>query len=211
MKAVVFAGADIKDYGFCGKYTNNAYIVCCDSGMRHALKLGITPDCIVGDFDSTDMETFEFFKKKGVPVKTFPTHKDENDTLLGIEAAIDHGADEIIIIGGIGNRMDHTLANCNLLYYIHKKGIKAVMANEKNEIFVVDREIEIFGEKGEIISMIPLSMEVGGITTYGLEYPLYNGALSKDGRLIAVSNVMLDDYAKITVKEGCLLVMKCRD
>ena len=179
--------------------------------MRHAKKLGITPKCIVGDFDSVDADVLKFFKQKGVPVKTFPTHKDENDTLLGIETALEYGVDEVVIIGGIGSRMDHTLANCHLLYYLHKLGINASMVNEKNEIFVVDKCFEIDGKKGDIISTLPLSMEVEGITTYGLEYPLKKGTLSKDGRLIAVSNVMLKEHAKITVEKGCLLVMRCRD
>lgn len=211
MKAVVFAGADIKDYGFCGKYLNSDLFVCCDSGMRHAKHLGVIPDCIVGDFDSTDKETFQYFKEKNVPVKTFPAHKDENDTLLGIEAAIELGADEIIIIGGIGSRMDHTLANCNLLYYALKKGIKASMANENNEIYVVDKKIELYGSKGDLVSFIPMSMEVKEINTVNLEYPLNDGCLSKDGRLIAVSNVMLCDYAEVSIRDGILLVMKCRD
>ena len=62
MRAFVFGGADIKDYSFCQKYIENSFIVCCDAGMKHAKELGITPNVIVGDFDSVDENTLKYYK-----------------------------------------------------------------------------------------------------------------------------------------------------
>ena len=212
MKAIVFAGAKINEYSFCEKYlAKKSLIVCCDSGLHHVNTLGLKPDAIVGDFDSVDMKLLNFYKNKGIAVSEFPTHKDETDMELGIDKAIELGADNIIIFGGIGSRMDHTMANCHYLLYLLKNGIKAKLVDEKNEIFVIDKECTLFGKKGDIVSTIPLSMEVKGVTTYNLEYPLYNATLKLDGRLIAVSNIMIGDKAKITIEEGYLLVMQCRD
>ncbi|MGE4215291.1 MAG: thiamine diphosphokinase [Anaerotignaceae bacterium] len=211
MKAVVFGGANINDYSFCGEYTKDSIVVCCDSGMRHAFKLGIVPNVIVGDFDSADSSTIDYFKDKNVPFRTYPTHKDETDIELGLDAAMEMGATDITIIGAIGSRMDHTMANCHLLLYLLKKGINARMVNENNEILVIDKKAKIFGNEGDLVSLIPLSMVVRGITTQGLEYPLINAMLTVDDRLIAVSNVMLGTTAEVTIEEGYLYVMRCRD
>ncbi|MEA5085192.1 MAG: thiamine diphosphokinase [Lachnospiraceae bacterium] len=211
MKAVIFGGAEIIDYGFCEEYIKGSMVVCCDSGMRHAFKLGIIPNVIVGDFDSADISIINYFKSKNIPFSEYPTHKDETDIELGLDEAIKMGATDITIIGGIGSRMDHTMANCHLLLYLLKNGINARMVNENNEIQVIEKKAQISGKKGDLISLIPLSMKVMGITTKGLEYPLYNAVLTIDDRLIAVSNVMLDTVAEVTIEEGYLFVMRCRD
>lgn len=211
MKAVIFGGAEIIDYGFCEEYLKGSIVVCCDSGMRHAFKLGITPNVIVGDFDSADISIINYFKTKNIPFSEYPTHKDETDIELGLDEAIKMGATDITIIGGIGSRMDHTMANCHLLLYLLKNGINARMVNENNEIQVIEKKAQISGKKGDLISLIPLSMKVSGITTKGLEYPLYNAVLTIDDRLIAVSNVMLYTVAEVTIEEGYLFVMRCRD
>jgi len=211
MKAVVFGGANINDYDFCNDYTKNSIIVCCDSGVEHAFKLGIVPNVIVGDFDSADSCTIDYFKDKNVPFKTYPTHKDETDIELGLDAAMEMGATDITIIGGIGSRMDHTMANCHLLLYLLKRGINARMVNENNEIKVIDKKAELLGKAGDLVSLIPLSMVVRGIITQGLEYPLNKAVLTVDDRLIAVSNVMIGTTAQITIEEGYLYVMRCSD
>lgn len=211
MKAVVFGGAKISNYNFCSKYIKDSIIVCCDSGMQHAFNLSIMPNVIVGDFDSADTCTIDYFKGKNVPFKTYPTHKDETDIELGLDAAMEIGATDITIIGGIGSRMDHTMANCHLLLYLLKNGINARMVNENNEIQVINQKAKVSGKSGDLVSLIPLSIEVRGITTKGLEYPLNNAVLTLDDRLIGVSNVMMDTTAEITLKEGYLYVMKCTD
>ncbi|MPN44952.1 Thiamine pyrophosphokinase [bioreactor metagenome] len=173
--------------------------------------MGIIPNVIVGDFDSADISIINYFKSKNIPFSEYPTHKDETDIELGLDEAIKMGATDITIIGGIGSRMDHTMANCHLLLYLLKNGINARMVNENNEIQVIEKKAQISGKKGDLISLIPLSMKVMGITTKGLEYPLYNAVLTIDDRLIAVSNVMLDTVAEVTIEEGYLFVMRCRD
>lgn len=211
MKAVIFGGADIRDYSFCQKYIEDSFLVCCDSGIHHTFKLGLVPDVIVGDFDSARNSTLDFYKGKNVPFKTFPAHKDETDVELGLDAAIEVGATDITIIGGIGSRMDHTMANCHLLLYLLKMGIKARLINENNEIIIIDNKAKIEGKAGNLVSLIPLSMVVHGITTKGLEYPLTDAVLTVEDRLIAVSNVMLGDTAEVTIADGYLYVMICRD
>jgi len=211
MRAVVFGGADIEDYSFCKEYLENSIVICCDSGLKHAKALNIIPDTIVGDFDSADKELIEFFKSMNIPTTEFPSHKDETDMELGAEAAVRMGADELILIGGIGSRMDHTMGNCNLIVRLYKEGIKALLVNEKNRIMVTDSKIELYGKKGDLVSVFPVGMKAEGVSTENLEYPLENATLAMDIRLIAVSNVMLEEKASVEVKNGMLYVMQCTD
>lgn len=210
MKAVVFANADINDYGFCGEYIRDAVIICCDGGMRHAMKLGITPDYIVGDFDSVSPEVLEYYKKQDIELKQVPCRKDETDMELGIIHAAEIGADDITLIGGIGSRMDHTLANIFMLLRIENLGLKGRIVNENNLITLCTGKCEIEGEKGDIVSFIPITPMVKGVTTRGLEYPLDKATMYMDSPL-GVSNVMEGKMASYTFDEGMALVIKARD
>ncbi|MCD8035974.1 MAG: thiamine diphosphokinase [Clostridiales bacterium] len=210
MKAVVFANADINDYSFCEEYIKDAVVICCDGGMRHAMKLDITPDYIVGDFDSVSTDVLEYYKKQNIELKQVPCRKDETDMELGISHAVEIGADDITFIGGIGSRMDHTMANIFQLIRINKLGIKGKILNENNIIVLSTGKTEIKGEKGDIVSFIPLTPEVKGVSTYGLEYPLDKATLYMDSPL-GVSNVMEGERAGYTFDEGMALVIKAKD
>lgn len=212
MNVVLFAGAAIHDYDFCQPYVQHAdVVICCDGGMHHTKALGIRPDYIVGDFDSVRPEVLEEYRQEGISIQQFPTHKDETDMQLGIRLAEDLGADSLTLIGGIGDRLDHTMANAHLLLHLCKKGIRAVLVDEKNRVELIDKETVVHGQPGDLVSTIPLSMVVKGVTLEGLEYPLTNYDLSMDDRVIAVSNVMLGNTAKITIQEGYLFVMQTKD
>ena len=210
MKAVVFANADINDYGFCDEYIKDAVIICCDGGMRHAKNLGIVPDYIVGDFDSVSKDVLDFYKKQDIELKQVPCRKDETDMELGISHAIEIGADDITLIGGIGSRLDHTLANIFQLIRIHKAGIKGRIVNENNIIVLSVGNTEVKGKKGDIVSFIPITPEVKGVSTRGLEYPLNKAVLYMDSPL-GVSNVMEGNTAGYTFDEGMALVIKAKD
>lgn len=212
MKAVLFGGAAIEDYSFCLPYLNEAdEIICCDGGMHHAKALGIQPDHIVGDFDSVLPEVLEEYRKAGISIRQFPTHKDETDMQLGLQLALELGADTVVMMGGIGSRLDHTLANAHLLLWLLKKGVRGILVNEKNRVELVDQELTIHGKAGELVSLIPLSLEVKGVTLEGMEYPLSDYDLALDDELIAVSNVMLGEEAKVRIKSGYLYVMQTKD
>lgn len=212
MKAVLFAGAAITDYSFCEKYLQNAdWIICCDGGMHHAKVLGITPDYIVGDFDSVRPEVLEEYRNMGISIRQFPTHKNETDMQLGMLLALELGATELVLIGGIGDRFDHTLANAHLLLYLLKKGVRGILVNEKNCVELIDKEVTLYGKAGDLVSTIPLSMQVEGVTLEGLEYPLVDYDLALDDKLVAVSNVMTGTEAKVKIRKGYLFVMQTRD
>lgn len=106
-------------------------VICCDAGMRHAKALGIDPDYIVGDFDSTASEVLEYYKAKNIPIRQFPTRKNETDMELGIILALELGATDLVLFGGIGDRFDHTLANAHYLLSLLKKGVACALVDDK--------------------------------------------------------------------------------
>ena len=212
MRAVVFAGAKIADYSFCQEYMKPGdTIICCDGGLVHAKALKLHPDYIVGDFDSVPPEVLKEYLSQEIPIKQVPTQKDETDMELGLDLAVNIGATDIIIMGGIGSRFDHTLANAHLLLQLLKKGVRGRLVDEKNCVELIDKPMKVYGKKGDLVSTIPLSMKVTGITLTGFAYPLTNKTLTIDDDIVAVSNVLLDREGEIALTSGYLFVILARD
>jgi thiamine pyrophosphokinase len=186
------------------------YIIACDGGMGHCKKAELIPDVIIGDYDSVKPEDKAYFDSLDIESYTYPTHKDMTDSEIGINLALDRGADEIYLMGLSGTRLDHTIANIQLLMLPLQKKVPAVIADKHNQIRLTDSEIEISGTKGDTISLLPLTNEVCGITTTNLEYPLNNADI-KLGSSLGVSNVMLCDKVMIKISSGILAVIKSKD
>lgn len=185
-------------------------ILCCDGGSKYLFEEGIIPHYIIGDLDSSIPQIIQFFETKDVIFKKFNRKKDETDMELCIDFAISLGTSQIIILGGIGTRLDHTLTNINLLIKAENSNVKATIIDDNNEINIISSSIQINGKKGDLISLIPISTTVNGISTSGLEYPLTNATMTI-GKSLGVSNVLEDIKANISIKDGYLLVIKSRD
>ena len=112
MRAVVFGGADIRDYGFCSEYLKDSIVVCCDGGMKHALSLGIIPDVIVGDFDSVTAEERQLIQKRAQHFVQAQPEKDDTDLELAFLTICEQNPQaQVTIFGALGGRIDHMLAN----------------------------------------------------------------------------------------------------
>lgn len=211
MKSLIIANGSISNYDFY-KDIIDQYdcIICADGASNHAYNMNINPDIIIGDLDSIDDKVKKHFIDKNIRFNEFPSKKDKTDTEICIDYAIHIGSKEIDFIGVLGTRMDHSLANINLLYSLLKRGIKASIINENNEIHITDDKIQIAGNKGDIVSVIPIHSDVLGVTLKGLEYPLENfdlGFATSRG----ISNILVDDKCEVSIKSGCVLVIKARD
>lgn len=211
MKTLIFAAGDIQDYTYYEDYVNKAdFIICADRGIDHSKKLEIIPDIIIGDLDSASEKSILYYKNKNVPFISFPSKKDKTDTEIALEYGIEKGATQVWIAGGIGNRFDHTLGNVHLLYSALQKNIKATLIHEYNQIDLINKELTVSGNKNDIVSLIPFTMEVTGVTTQGLYYTLNNAVLTA-GCTYGISNVMTSSNAHINIKSGLLLVVKSKE
>lgn len=204
MRATIICGGTIKDYSYIKQQIrDDDIIICADSGYDHAVKMKLKVDLLVGDFDSItnipeDVENIQY-----------PTRKDQTD----VEIALDHARkmkfNEFLLLGATGSRIDHTLTNIMILKDCMSRGESAQIVDEHNKVMITSSRLDINESKGDIISLIPIT-DCFGVSTKNLEYPLEQATLYV-GKGLSVSNVMLEDCARIEVNEGILLVIVAND
>lgn len=211
MKCVIVCNGYGLNKELIDEYLNeDTYLICADGGANHLEKLGISPDILIGDFDSISAKVLDAYKAKGIEVIPFPPEKDYTDSELAIETALSKGFKKITILGGIGSRMDHTLANINLLKTILEEGCEGVIVDENNIVRVTSSDIRLKRKEGYKVTLLALSPEVQGVTTKDLYYPLKDFTLVQ-GSTRGVSNEFISEEAYVSIKSGLLLVIMARD
>lgn len=185
----------------------NYFVLCCDGGIRHLEKLKISPDVIIGDLDSADSAQVARYAAQGVKILKYPSDKDDTDTQLALEYALELKPEAIEIWGAFGGRIDHSLANLFLLGLGEKEGIKIRLIDEYCEAFVAGKTVAFIEAKGQTVSLIALSSQVTGISLQGFRYPL-NNALLEMAKPRGISNVITAVPATISVGSGNLLVIR---
>jgi thiamine pyrophosphokinase len=185
------------------------YIVCADGGYRIAQSENIVPNVLVGDFDSLG----------NVPNDVPPEcrilkaekEKNETDTLLCIQCGIDAGCSSFAVAGGIGGRLDHTIANLQLLFYVIRRGFSIWMMDKNNHVTAMEPGVlHVPRLDGFKLSVLAYAGRCEGITLEHVKYPLHDAVLTDDFPL-GVSNEFLESEAVIRLKTGCLLVFLSRD
>jgi len=209
MRAVIFANGTIdnSDSVRCGK----DLIIAADGGLHHCLSLGITPDVVIGDIDSLTANDINGLQIANVEIIRYPAKKDQTDLELALKLAIDRGADEIVVFGAMGGRWDMSIANILLPaeQNLSNTTIRIIDGRHKIMLLRAGKEITFHGEKGDILSLIPLGRDALGITTIGLEYPLKDDVL-KFGSSRGISNVFIENSATVFLKQGLLLCVHIR-
>jgi len=185
-------------------------IIAADGGASVAYEFKITPHYVIGDFDSIGEGVLHYFEEKGSQIVRYPREKDETDTHLAVDAALDMDANEIVIAGGIGSRFDHSLGNLLLLIRIAQRGVRGKIIDDFNEVYVSDSTFSIPGKPGETLSIIPFSENARVHRTDGLYYPISNRLLPIDYPY-GVSNVFTKELATIEISSGWVIIIKARD
>ncbi len=176
-------------------------IIAADGGYRSLLSLGIKPDLVVGDFDSLG------YVPTDVEVIQCPVRKDDTDMMLAAREGIKRGFDRFMLVGGLGGRLDHSLANIHTLAWLAGHGARGVLAGPKENILLLKNGTAEFhsGVTGSL-SVFAWGGPAKGVTLENLEYNLQDAELSCDFP-IGVSNHFTMAPARITVKDGMLLVL----
>ncbi|MBN2179012.1 MAG: thiamine diphosphokinase [Deltaproteobacteria bacterium] len=209
-KVFIVSGGIIEDHKFLKERLNEAHdpvIICADGASRQLLAHDIIPAVIIGDMDSAEKDILRYFKERGSEVVRFPKRKDETDTWLALEYAFKMKPDEIIILGALGGRIDHALANIFLLVMAAEKDVKTKIVDETSELFVVADTATIHGNVGDTVSLFPLSSSVSGINLEGFDYPLTDGEM-EIGTPYGISNRLAEKRGTISVETGYLLVVR---
>lgn len=211
MTGVIICGGSIRDYKYMGRYLEGADIVIAvDSGAAHIESLKAVPDLLTGDFDSISQSDYDSLTDSGVETLRFPVEKDKTDSELAVELAMERGCSTVVLLGALGTRLDHSLSNVYLLKKLLERGVKGIIADEHNEVYLTDSCITLGMEAGAKLSLLPISGCVKGVTTQGLYYPLKDATL-EIGSSWGVSNEFVNEAATVTVTDGLLLVIKSRD
>lgn len=193
------------------------FVISADKGYEYAFKLGISPDLIIGDFDTASLPAPIDAHTK---VITLPAEKDMTDTEAALDIAATKQPASITLLGGLGGRFDHTMGNISLLY---KYDLPITIKDEKNSVKLL-RPGKYFVEKDEYkyISLVPFSASVSGLSISGTKYTLENATLTH-GNTLGISNEILDIYqddklsgesspiCEISFKNGGLLVCQSND
>ncbi len=224
MKILIVTGGKI-DSDFALQFLDDNtfdYVIAADKGMELLNKISITPDYLVGDFDSVSEDVLEMARKNSKVIKFNPV-KDFTDTEAAVRLAIDicsaddkAVADEhsICILGATGSRLDHVLANISTLMPALSKDIPAYILDENNKIRLINKNTEIVRTEAysDTISFIPYTDFVEGITLTGFFYPLENKTFSRFAEpSLGISNKLIGDKGVIELKSGILIMIEARD
>ena len=197
-KCVIFCAAEFDS--LAQPLTAEDYVIAADGGLRHTDRLGITPDAVLGDFDSLG------FTPEGANV--FPVEKDDTDSMLAVRQGLSLGCREFLLYGSLdGPRLDHTVANFQTLQFLADHGAVGYLVGNTTMATVVKNGSIIFpaGLSG-MISVFCMGKDAEGVTERGLFYGLESGILTS-GFPLGVSNHFTGEKAEISVENGSLLVL----
>lgn len=205
MKTLIVTGGDInleqlREYEEEYRKQN---IIAVDKGLEKLSKLNITPTHVVGDFDSVSNGILKQYQSNSqIKFHKYQPEKDNTDTDIAVKLAIELKSDTITILGALGKRMDHSLANIHILKYALDAKIPCQIVDTHNKIYLIKENMILYKNEsyGKYISLIPLTTEVEGITLNGFKYPLKNASLVI-GKSLGISNEIVEEVATIELKK----------
>ena len=176
------------------------HIVAADGGLLHVRTAGLTPQTVLGDFDSLGY----------VPesAQRFPVEKDDTDAMLAVRRGLSLGYKRFLLYGSLdGPRLDHTVANFQTLQFLADRGaLGYLIGTDYIATVVKNGSISFSPESRGILSVFCLGADADGVTLTGLKYPLQDGTL-RAGFPLGVSNHFTGKAATVSVREGSLLLL----
>ena len=197
-KCVIFCAAGFD--GLAAPIENNDIVIAADGGLLHTQRLGITPDVILGDFDSLG------FVPEGANV--FPVEKDDTDAMLAVRRGLAMGCREFLLYGSLdGKRLDHTVANFQTLQFLADHGAVGYLIGADHMVTVLKNGTLSFPPDADgILSVFCLGADATGVNIEGLQYILKDGTLSP-GFPLGVSNHFEGKEVTVSVEKGSLLIL----
>ncbi|KMJ58596.1 thiamine pyrophosphokinase [Bacillus sp. LL01] len=183
-----------------------------DKGVAYLLEQGIKPAKAFGDFDSITSQELEDIKKRLPFAEVFPSEKDETDTDIAVNWALEQRPNLIRIYGGTGGRLDHFLGNIQLQLKGLDKKIKIEIHDSQNILYVLKEGTYPIAKDESLpfISFMPITPHVKGITLIGFKYPLDKKNI-RFGDTLCISNELEVESGTFSFEEGILMVIRSRD
>ncbi len=207
MKAFIYTGGEIFPENITEKAKAGDIKIAADGGYKNALRLGVKVDILLGDFDSIG----EHKTNEDVEIIKVPAEKDFTDTQLAVETAIERGADEIVIVGGLSGRLDHTMSNISILEDLSTRRVHAIIADGNNRIRFINSTSTLIAKSGyKYVSILLASDKAKGVSAEGCKYPLKNAKLQRNVQY-AISNEIDGNCALISVRKGAIYIVESKD
>jgi len=188
----------------------DALLIVVDGALEVTHRMEISPDYIVGDFDTVDNRLLEFYDSS--VILRHPPEKDQTDTELAIETALNAGCKKLVFLGATGSRLDHSLANIFLLQRLLKQGIDAEILNENNRLYLKNQSFVLKRNEtqGNYLSLLPLTETVEGVSLTGFKYPVERLTFYRE-RTLGVSNEITEEEATVELEKGIFIVVESQD
>ncbi len=205
-RCVILGGAPIEDPAAVRAYLRaNDFIIACDSGLRHLPALGLTPDLIVGDFDSAEKPVTD------TEIITLPHEKNDTDTVFAAKEAVARGFDDFLLLGAAGGRLDHSLGNVALLLWLDSLGKRALLADDYSDMTVVSSAHPAqIGDAFPYFSLLAAGGNAGGVCVRHAKYPLDHAALTPEYPYGVSNEPLPGQTATVSVEAGRLLLIRVR-
>ena len=207
MRAFIYTGGTVRTEAITEHPKPDDLSIAADSGYHTAVALGERIDLLLGDFDSIG----DVPRDSGIEIQQVPAEKDYTDTQLAVEIAIDRGATDIIIIGGLTGRLDHTLSTLAILEELHARKIYGTVTDGQSRArYMKSSSTLIARSPYKYLSIIAADEVVKGVDIEGCKYPLKKATLRRCHQF-AVSNEITGNVAFIAVKKGGVYIIESRD
>lgn len=201
-KCVVITGGDFSPVP---RPAPGDFVIACDLGYEYALRCGLRPDLLIGDFDS-----YTGALPADIPIERFRAEKDDTDTMIAVRYAIEHGFEEIELRCALGGRLDHTLANLQSMVFAAEHGLTATAGDQTTCIrTMTPGELVLSKREGWSLSVFAAKDLCTGVCIRGAKYPLDNADVTSSFP-IGVSNAWKDGEAHISLGSGVLLIVMSR-
>ncbi|MBQ9097973.1 MAG: thiamine diphosphokinase [Clostridia bacterium] len=208
MRAYIYVGGAIDPAYITEHPTGDDLVIAADSGWDNACRLGEHPTVLMGDFDSIRDKKIP----ESVEVYQVPAEKDMTDTQLAVDYALQKGIRDLVIIGGLAGRLDHTLSNLTILRHLTQSGVHAVFHDGFNRVRFLQSNSTLIGRSAyTYLSLIPVDEVVKGVEIAGVKYPLKNAKLRRAAPSLGVSNELTGNCAFISVRKGGVYIVESRD
>jgi thiamine pyrophosphokinase len=186
--------------------TPSAFVVAADSGFDRAVEMGLNVDVVVGDLDSISAVGLARARAAGTTVIEYPSDKDQTDLVLAMSAAVERGATSITVLTGVGDRLDHFLAELLALTEVPAR-VTAIADDTLIHVVNPGGPVTLTGEIGDAVTLLAVHGAAVGVTTTGLAWTLDADTL-QPGSTRGVSNVMTATTATVAITGGHLLAIQ---
>ena len=212
MRCVIVGAAAIANYEKIKTYLKaDDFFVFCDGGLSHAAALRVTPNLIVGDFDSHPCPD----PATSAEIIKLPREKDDTDSFFAVKEAVRRGFKDLLLLGVIRQRFDHSMVNISILLYLKKLGLSALLLDDYSEMEVIGGDLEDRDNRSAAIpdsfsyfSLLCIAGDVSNVTIRNAKFPLEKGSIKSDYQYATSNEVIPGKTAQVSVENGYILLIK---